>query len=531
MNFLDIVIVVVYLLGMLYLGYRLSLGNETQEDFFIGGRQMPVIPVALSITATTMSANSFIGGPGWAYEIGMMGFMNQFSIPLIMAIVLTVFIPFFYNLNLTSVYEYIELRLGGISRLMIVVAFGLSSLILVSGFLYIPSLIVNQFTGIPLNAVIPMVVIISMVYTAMGGIKAVIWTDAIQVFLYWGGVIAIFILVLEGIDMNFSDILNVAKESNKLVSLDPTLDISLDNGLWAVLIGAGFMWLQYYATDQSQVQRMFASKSIKSVKKSICISTIAMNISYFIFTFLGVLLFVYYKGKTFDNSNSIMIDFMANHVPSGLLGLIIAAIFAGAMSSVDSVLNSVTTVFTKDIYERFFTKGEEASLGKSRVFTVVFGILIIIVTIMAYSGATASILKVINTYMGYITGSILGVFMLAIFTQKATDKGTAIGFVCGIVMTAVVGQNPQVNWAWLFVVGVFCTIVVGYIASLIIKDAPKEGFEEFTIKGQRELLISQNKTIGADGGVIIPGKIDKFTWIAIISFIIQFAGLYLLQVL
>ncbi len=530
MSLIDVIIVIVYLIGLIYMGYRLSKGNETQEDYFVGGRKIAVLPIALSVAATTMSANSFIGGPGWSYSLGMMAFMNQFSVPLVLAIVLTVFIPFLYNLKVTSVYEYIEMRFGGISRLLVVIGYSLTSLILVGGFLYIPSLIIQNFTGWSLALVVPIVVVIAILYTMLGGIKAVIWTDTIQMIILWGGIIAIIKLVLNGLNVGFFEAMSIAKEAGRLTALDASFDLTLENGVWGTLIGLGFMWLEYFACDQSQTQRMFASKSVNNVRKSICISSFAMNITYFIFMIVGILLFVFYGGREFNNENNIMIDFITTQIPAGLLGLIIAAIFAGAMSSVDSVLNSVTTVFTKDIYEKYFSNGKRASLKVSRIFTLIFGIAIIGVTLLAYGGTTSSILKVINVYMGYISGSILGLFILAMFTKKANDKGAAIGFVLGIIITAYTGKSGVINWAWTYLVGCISTIIIGYVFSLIIKQKQKLGFEEFTFMGQRKKLMAEGKTTDEDGGVIIPGAVDKYTYISIGFFVVQFIILLLIQI-
>lgn len=529
MSLIDILILAVYMLGLIYMGYKLGKGDKSQDDYFVGGRSMVALPIALSIAASTMSANGFIGGPGWAYSSGLIAFMLNFSIPIVLAITLTVFLPFFYNLKVTSIYEYIQMRLGGISRLLAVLGFIVSNVVQVGSFLFIPSLIIQNFTGWPLTIVVPIVVAVAIIYTVMGGLKAVIWTDAIQMVVLFGGLVFSFIVVLAKMDVGFFESMSIAKEAGKLNSLDFSMDLQLENGVWVALIGGLFLWLKYYATDQTQTQRMIAAKSIKEVKKSICISGFVMNIVYFAFMFLGVLLFVYFNGREFASDNDVMITFISTSIPIGILGIIIAAVFAAAMSSIDSVLNSVATVFIKDIYEKYITKGKPASINVSRIFTLVFGVLLIGFTLMAFEGTTASILAVIGNYLSYFSGSILAMFLLAMFTRKANDIGVAIGFVSGILITIYIGSLGLVNWLWNYPIGCAITLAIGYVASLVMNKKQQVNVEEFTIKGQRAKLIAEGETRDKDGTSRLPGILDKYTYILLLFFVVQTVILALIQ--
>ncbi|MDT2046791.1 MULTISPECIES: sodium:solute symporter family transporter [Priestia] len=521
MSSIDIIVVAVYMLALVTMGYKLGKDNDNQDDYFVGGRSVATFPIALSIAATTVSANGFIGGPGWAYESGLVAFMLNFSIPLVLVLTLSIFLPFFYNLRVTSIYEYIEMRLGGKSRLLVVLGFIVSNVIQVGSFLFIPSLVIQTFTGWPLTVVVPLVVAVSIFYTLLGGIKAVIWTDAVQMCVLWGGVIATIVIILMNMDIGFFDAMKVVKEEGKLDALNFSFDAKLENGVWVALIGGLFMWLKYYATDQTQTQRMFAAKSINEVKRSICISGFVMNILYFVFMIIGLLLFVYFDGEKFDNSNSVMITFIADAIPVGILGLIMAGVFAAAMSSIDSVLNSVTTVFIKDIYEKFVSNGKQASVKVSMTFTLVFGVLLIAFTLLAFSGTTASILKVVGSYLSYFSGAILAMFLLAMFTKKANDAGVAIGFVSGILLTIYIGNLGVVNWLWNYPIGCIITFTIGYLASHLLKSSRKIELEEFTFNGQRAKLIEEGNTTDEYGHSIIPGGIDKYSYALIGLFIAQ----------
>lgn len=529
MGSIDIMLVVIYMLALVYMGYKLGKDNKTQEDFFVGGRTVATIPIALSIAATTLSANGFIGGPGYSYSDGLIAFMLNFSIPLVLVVTLVVFLPFFYNLKVTSIYEYIEMRLGSKSRLLIVSGFLVSNIIQIGSFIFIPSLIIQTFTGWSLYLIVPLVVAVSILYTLLGGLKAVIWTDAIQMVVLFGGLLLIFIVIMMKLDVGFFEGVGIAKDAGKFNPLNFSFDMQLENGFWAALIGGSFLWLKYFATDQTQTQRMIAAKSVREVKKSIAISGIVMNTIYFLFIVLGIFLYVYFDGKPFENDNDVMITFLADSIPVGVLGIIIAAVFAAAMSSIDSVLNSVTTVFVKDIYEKYITKGKEASLKVSRVFTFVFGLLLIGFTLMAFGGTTASILAIIGSYLSYFSGAMIAMFVLAMFTKRAGDIGVAIGFVAGIAFTIFFGKVGIVNWLWNYPVGFLATVIIGYGVSILINEKQAVNYDEFTFKGQRKKLMAEGNTTDADGVSVLPGTIDKYAYILIGFFVIQTLVLVVLQ--
>lgn len=527
MHGLDVSIVVIYLAGLVWLGWKLGRNNKSQKDYFIGGRSVATLPIALSIAATTVSANGFIGGPGWGYESGLIAFMLNYSIPLVMIVTLSVFLPFFYNLDVTSIYEYIELRLGGWSRMLAVIGFTASNLIQVGSFLFIPSLIITTFTGWSLFAVVPLVVLISIVYTLLGGIKAVIWTDAVQMVVLWGGLAVSFFIILSELQLDFMEAYHTAEAAGKLDSLDFSLDFKLENGGWAALIGGGFLWLKYYAADQTQTQRMFAAKSIQEVKKSLCLSGVIMNVTYFAFMIIGVLLFISFDGQSFRNSNEVMIEFIAGQIPVGILGLIIAGVFAAAMSSIDSVLNSVTTVFVKDVYEKFFTR-EEAGLKVSMTFTVVFGLLLIGFTLLAFAGTTASILEVVGSYLSYFSGPMLAMFFLGMFTTRGHDYGAASGFIVGIVITTWSASLDIVNWLWNYPIGFISSFAVGYVISCFLPPSSKT---RYTVAGQIRALKRENHVEDEGGYSILPGTFDRYSWFLLGFFVLQNAVLLFLQFL
>ncbi|SKA92850.1 transporter, SSS family [Caloramator quimbayensis] len=527
----DILIIIIYLIAMLGIGYFVGKNNRTQEDFFLAGRSMPWIPIALSVSATMISANSFIGGPGWAYNEGIAPFMVNITVPLAVFFALSVTTPVIYRVRVTSVYEYMEYRLGHISRNLTVAQFFINSLIQVSSMVFIPSLILQKLTGMPLKVVVPIVVIISISYTIMGGIKAVIWTDVVQMIVLWGSLFAVIFLGLKHINMGFFETIGMAREAGKLKALDFQFDISKTNTFWASLIGGTIMWIRYFCFDQVQVQRVLTAKSLKGIKSSFLTSAFLMNIMYFIMLTVGLILWVYFGGRKFQTSNEIMITYMLEKLPIGVLGLAISGALAAAMSSVDSLLNSLTTVFIKDIYEKYFKKDKgETTLKLTMSIAAVFGVIIILFVIVGFGGTVKSVLDVVGKYISYFSGPACGSFLLAMFTLKANDKGVAVGFILGTIGCFLIANVYKVSWLWNPAIGCALTCILGYIASMLFKNSckPINDIKEYTVNGMREKMIKEG-TIEEDGISILPFKIDKYAIITLVFFFLQYIFLALLQ--
>lgn len=522
---IDSIIIIVYILGLLVVGWYLGKSNKDQEDYFLAGRSMPWLPIGLSVAATMISANGFIGGPGWAYGSGIAPFMVNVGVPLAIFFVMFTSMPVIYELKLTSIYEYVEKRLGVTSRMLTVIGFLANSVIQISSMVFVPALILQKFTGWDLIVIVPIVVLSAIVYTLLGGIKAVIWTDAIQMVVMWCGLFFAMFMILDKTGMSFFETIGAARDAGKMVALDFSLDITKTNAFWATLIGGTIMWIRYFGFDQGQVQRILTAKSIRGVKNSFMVSAFIMNILYFLFMILGVMLFVFYNGREFDSANNIMIEFIVNELPVGVMGVLVAGVFAAAMSSVDSLLNSMSTVFVKDIYERFITKGEtEASLRTSMIISAVWGVVIIIFTLMGFSGTTKSVLSTVGSYISYISGPMCGAFFLALFTKKANDKGVTVGVVTGFLITMFLGLTfaGQFSWIWKPAIGLFFTFGIGYLASMVLpSNKTVEEIEMYTVSGMKAKMIAEGNT-EEDGVSKLPLVMDQYTWGVLAFFVAQY---------
>lgn len=527
---LDSIIIVVYIVGMLIMGYFVGKDNKSQEDFFLAGRSMPWLPVALSVAATMISANAFIGGPGWAYTDGIAPFMVNITVPLAIFFAMYVTMPVLYHLKVTSIYEYMDYRFGPICRNLTVLQFFINSLIQVSSMVFIPALILQTITGWSLQVIVPIIVTAAIIYTVLGGIKAVIWTDVIQTAIVWGGLLIAIIVAVSDIPGGLFATLGQAREAGMLDGLDFKFSLTATNAFWASLIGGTAMWTRYFCFDQAQVQRVLTSRSMKGVKNSFLASAIMMNVVYFVMLTVGLILWVFYEGRAFESSNQVMIGFILENLPVGVVGLVIAGAFAAAMSSVDSLLNSLTTVFVKNIYEEYISK-EEATLRTTMTIAAVFGVAVIFIVILGFGGTVESVLNVVGRYISYFAGPALGAFLLAMFTIKANDKGTAVGFVLGFLGGFWIAQTFQVSWLWNPAIGCTLTLVIGMLASTMFAGNSKdiEEIKEFTAVGMREKIISDGLPQEEDGVSVLPFQMDKYAIIALVFFVAQYGVLLLIR--
>jgi len=531
MEILDIVVIVIYIFVVLVIGYLSGKKTKTEEDFFLAGRSMPWFPVALSVAATMISSNGFIGGPGWTYHDGMAPFMINIAVPLACFFAIWITIPIIYRLKVVSIYQYMTLRFGGRSRILLLAQFFVNSIIQVSSMVFIPSLLLQIMTGWRFELIVTLIVICAIVYTTFGGIKAVIWTDMVQMIVVWGSVVMIIIIALNGMDTTLKEVIDIGKISGKLDTLNLTFDLKNNNAFFVTLIGGTIMWVRYFCFDQIQVQRILTSKSIKDVKSSLLSSSIFMNATYFLLLFIGIILWSFYNGKKFENSNMVMIDFVLNHVPVGFLGLIVSGSLAAAMSSVDSILNSMTTVFVKDIYEVHFKKNKENSNKNFvTIISIVMGIVIILFVIIGFGGSVKSVLNVVGAYISYFTGPACAISILAIFSKKSNDKGVSIGFILGIVLGSIISQIIKPSWLWNPVIGFTITIVFGYIFSIILgsSEMDKEKARKYTLYGVRKSIKASNN-LEENGVSLEPGKLDRYSVITLIFFLSQYLILFLIQ--
>jgi SSS family transporter len=336
--------------------------------------------------------------------------------------------------------------------------------------LFLPSIALNVVTGIDIFVCIALMGMVSLIYTMLGGIEAVIWTDVMQVIVLLGGAILSLLLIVFKIDGGFSSIVEIASESHKFNVFDLTLSLKQPT-VWVMLLGGVFANIITYGTDQTMVQRYMTTKTQKEANRSVWTNAILTIPATLIFFFVGTALFVFYKSfptelnPTFQNNDAIFPWYIASQLPAGISGLLIAGIFAAAMSSLSSSMNSAATAYSTDIHFRFGWSKNMDQLKLARIATFIVGIS---GTLFAFMMATMDIQSLWDEFqkvLGLIIGSLGGVFLLGILSKRSNSAGALIGIIISIITQVLVAIYQPVHLIAYSATGVISCFAAGWIAS------------------------------------------------------------------
>ncbi|MBR9988650.1 MAG: sodium/solute symporter [Gemmatimonadetes bacterium] len=507
MHYADWIVLAIYIVTMVGIGVWANRRQTDTEAYFVGNRSIRWWAAGLSIIATSFSAASILGVPGYAYATDMWYLQYQLGDILAAVIVVLLFIPFFHKVKgLTTAYEYLEVRFDTKTRLLGSTLFVLTVLLRAGTLLFGAALLFSAVVPtdiIPgLNGVEEAVVIfgiIAIVYTVMGGISAVIWTDVIQFTIMGLGIIAAMAVVVLATPGGWGVAFAEAGQAGKLDVIN-TEDILGGRGLLTAIFGYGLLALSLFGTNQQPVQRYMTVKRPGEAQGALLLGVGAGAIGVTLSLLLGVFLFIFYEHfpalmPADLTPDQVMPHFVNTQVPPILTGLLVAAVFAAAMSSLDSALNSLAAALTTDFLKRFKPDVSDAKRLTFAKFVVVgAGILGIVIGI--YSARTAApLIDLILTFMGYFAGGLLGLFLLGMLTKRANGTGAFIGAVAGTLVVLMMTDNdfplPQmyewfgvgpIPFIWSTALGLVVTLVVGYLISLGGPRVPQERLEDTTLK-------------------------------------------------
>ncbi|MFJ3759791.1 sodium:solute symporter [Streptomyces sp. NPDC090080] len=492
MRQLDLVVIVVYLVAIAWIGLRLAGRQKTAKDYFVGEGHMPWWTVSFSVVATETSVLTVISVPGGAYS--GQGFGNvELALGYVIGrvVVATVLIPLYKRGGFVSAYQYLGSRFGLKLQGLASVTFVFTRLLAEGVRLFastIPiKLLLDEFgVHAGYRVIIIVLTVITVVYTYLGGIKAVIWTDAIQMFLYLGGAI-LAIAVLSG--HVGADGFSSALHSGHFKLFDTNFDLAhvltSPFALPTAIIGGAIFAMASHGSDQLIVQRVLATRSLRDGQKAMIASGVFVTLQFAAFSLVGALLWSYNNGKDFKSlglasSDNLYPNFILHGLPVVISGLLVAGILGAAMGSLSSALNSMSNSTVADIIHSFFrsTPSEESLLKLARVMTLVWAVLMAIFA-CAFSASTGNVYLTGLTIAGYTYGALLGAFLLGRLVRRANEVDSVVAFLVTVgVMTYIVrGVKIDVTVAgatvptaiaaqWLVPIGVVITLVVGGVMSL-----------------------------------------------------------------
>jgi SSS family solute:Na+ symporter len=522
-------IIGVYIAFALFMGFYLSKRVKTAEHYYLGNRTTPWWAIGLSVVATYIGALTFLGGPFWAYQDGFSVILIHVNYPIAVFVVVTVFLPFFYNSGTASIYDYLESRFGRPTRSLMAGIFLFGNIAYSGIMLYTTALILEFITGIPTVDSIIVIAVIAVAYTMAGGITAVIWTDVAQtVILLLGAGIVLATLITQlpgGLAATLSDLKAQGLTDPFVTSLDPSVVATI----WTGVLAMSIYHVVVYGVNQMMVQRTLTARTIGDAKKSYLMMGYLAFFIFFLFFFIGLLFYAWFGGREFENGNTMMLEFVADVSIPGLMGLIAAAAVAASMSSLDSSLNSMATVTTVDFYQQYFKQDgtPEHYLKASRIFTLAWGV-IIVLPALAFLGSEGSVIEILSKIGSFLVGAKLAAYGLGFYSRHTTQRGLMIGIVAGFVCLAWLEYNMDVAWPWYCAIGGVVSIVVAWVASVAL-DGFQERHHPFTVQGQMEVFRAEGRPEKVDGWYQVPGKVDRASYWLLAFFAFSMGLLWLFQ--
>ncbi len=444
MHSLDTLIFITYMAGVTLFGASFFRKNKTSKAFTLGNRNIPGWVISMSIFATFVSSISFLALPGIAYQSNWNPFVFSLTIPLAALIAVKFFVPLYRKLNSPSAYSYLEDRFGPWARIYASVCYLLTQLMRVGTILYLLALTLHAAFGWNIALIIVITGFTIMAYSMLGGLQAVVWTDAIQGILLIGGAILCVIFILLKMPEGSHQVFQIAAEQGKFSLGSFTLDLS-SSTFWVVLVYGLFINLQNFGIDQNYIQRYMASRSDRAAKKSALSGGMLYIPVSMLFLFIGTALYTYYTTgaaslpeelQSPGKADQVFPHFIISQLPAGVSGLLLASIFAAGMSTISTSFNSSATVFLSDYYKKF-GKGEQDEKGSMKVLyisSVVISILGIIIAL-----AMINVKSALDTWWklaSIFSGGMLGLFLLGAFSRRSKSPAAMIGVILGIAVIA-----------------------------------------------------------------------------------------------
>ena len=546
---LDWLVVALYFALIVFIGYRTGRGNKGLEDFFLAKRSMPWYAIGLSVMATQASAITLVGTTGQGYVDGMRFIQIYFGLPLATVILCVTLVPFFYRAKVFTAYEYLEKRFDGKTRsltsFLFLVGRGLADAVVI----YAPSVILAIVFGIDEKAIIIMIGVGATLYTALGGMRAVMWVEMWQMLIIFLGILFCLGSVIFGLpdEVSLTDAIRIAGATGRTDTVDFNPNPNVTYTIWTGIFGGIFLMLSYFGTDQSQVQRYLTARSLTESRLSLLFTALLKIPMQFVILLTGALLFVFYqfdkppvvfnpvayerlaaqqdvsaleadydrafesrreaatdfadalggereaearrdflaadaelsgvrnqvvgliKGfdPDFNDTNYVFPTFVLTKLPVGLVGLILVAIFAAAMSTVESELTSLSTATVVDFYRRYVRTSatDRHYLVVSRMAILFWGGFATFCAL--YMGRLGSAIEVVNLIGSYFYGPILGVFILAIALRRANGHGAFAGVLLGIAAVQATAGLSEVSYLYYNLVGAAVAVASGYAISLV----------------------------------------------------------------
>lgn len=477
MRYVDLAVIVLYLIGITWFGARFKDSQKSLRDYFLGGRNTPWWAIAFSIVSAETSTLTVIGTPALSFY-GNFGFLQVvFGYLLARIFISSLFLPHYFRGELYTAYELMQRRFGPRLRKLTAGTFLLLRALAEGVRVFAISIVVSIILGTGEVASIVLIVCLTLFYTFEGGMTAVIWTDVVQMILYVGGAIVSLFVILAKIPGGWPEVWSSAAAAHKLHIFDFhfawTLQFfSAPYSFWAGFLGGCFLTTASHGTEQLMVQRLLSARSEKESRLALFSSWFVILFQFTLFLAIGLILWVYYRdsGQTPPKpADRIYPQFIWQALPTGVAGLVIAAILAAAMSNLSAALNSLASTTIMDFY-RVMRPGrdESAYLRLARWATVVWGGVLFLIGLLARS--VNSVLEAGLGIASILYGALLGVFLLGVLTRRVQERAAMIGMSAGLAVNLYLKFATPVAWTWYVLIGTTVTVATAWTASVLLKE-------------------------------------------------------------
>ncbi len=485
LNTFDWIVICTYLAALIGLSCALARGQKTSRDYYLAGNKTAPLPIALSTMATQCSTNSLLGAPAFvafATGGGMIWLQYELAVPFAMIFLMAVLFPIFRRLNLISLYSFLEKRFGPGTRVTLSILFQILRAFSTGVTVYGISLVLKVCLGIPFGVAVILLGGITVIYDTLGGMKAVIWSDVIQLVVLFGSIltaIGVAVSILGGFEEVFSRI-----QPERLQAVDLAHHGFGDGqtfAFWPMLFGGLFLYVSYYGCDQTQAQRELSTRGVNDTNRALFLDGMLRFPLVVSYCFLGLCLAGYAAANPsfvdslpLNESGAINYNyavpvFVVQHFPHGVIGLVIVGLFAAAMSSLDSTLNALSALSMEDIVKRFskteFSPRQELLISK--MLTVFWGTVCIFFAFFV-GDVSQTVIESVNKIGSLINGPLLAVFIMGVLSRRINSQGAVSGFMTGFVVNLLLWKFvPEVSWLWWNVIGFFIAYFTGYLMSKV----------------------------------------------------------------
>ncbi|RLD28697.1 MAG: sodium transporter [Bacteroidetes bacterium] len=516
MNWLDYTIVATYILFFLGMGYFFK-NNKTSKDYFLGGRSLGWFPLSLSTMATQLSAISFISAPafvGLKLGGGMKWLTFEFAVPLAMICIMLFIIPPLFRSGVVSIYEFVERRFSTSTRLILSVVFQISRALGTGVMVYTIAIILQAVLDIDYIYTVLIISVITIIYSWQGGMKAVVWGDAVQMILLFGGLLVCLVYGWQLVQDAGGLIDGFDVERLQVIDFNFGIGEHQDYGFWPMIVGGFFLYVSYYGCDQTQAQRMLSAKNEKTIRQLLLANGLLRFPVVLLYCTMGLVLGSLvtlapdYLSEIYSTTQKyfpeaavnggikadLMVPvFIIKYLPHGFIGLLMVAILSAAMSSLSSTVNSLSAVTVEDFFNRGKKKLEQVKYMRISKLAVVFWGVVCISFSFLFGGSTSPVIEIINAIGSVFYGPVLVTFILAIYSKKVNHIGMNAGIISAVLINLIFSKTMQeifnvdlgfdIFWIWLNFTGVVISLIVAYTVSAVSKvKATTDVGIEFKIK-------------------------------------------------